>query len=508
MFSFDDPAARLIYDIANAQRLLQEILLCFMKKLATIASLCLCSFAAFAGKGYKIEITFKNDLPDSVVYLAHYFGKRLPTIYKIDSARLTDKRKAVFTSKEEVLGGIYMVVYNRNSSLAEFLLDNGNDFGITIDNGEKQGAINGVTFRNSPENERYLAYNRQMEQLAEQNKKLNEQLAKARTHADTMALSREFAGLSEQQIAYRKQYIKKYPNTLLAKIFQALQVPEVPAGPHYLEDGKTVDSLYAYQYYRAHYWDGFDFKDDRLIHTPIYDAKLNDYFNKWIYQIPDTINAEADKLLSATKGTRELFRYTLRTLTTNALQSKIMGMDEVFVHLVENYYMKGAAYWLNEKDLKWYEDRAKKIRPNVLGNIAPDLNLQDVFTLQDKPLHDVKAKYTVLIVWSYDCGTCKKEVPLLDSVYKAQLKGKGVKVYSIASGGELTQIQKFVTDNHIEEWINVADINNNTGFRDKYDAYSTPKVYLFDEQKKIIGKGLDHSNIMEVIEWTEKKNKG
>ncbi len=480
-----------------------------MKQICAIALLFLCSFSSFGKSGYKVEVNFKHDISDSVVYLAHYFGKHLPTIYRVDSAVVKGKRKAVFESKNDFLGGIYLVIYNRNTRIVECLLDNGADFSIAVDNlTGKKSDLEGLEFKGSPENNRYLEYNRQMEIQAFKNKELTERLAAAQTKADSATLNKEYTALARQQAVYRQQYVKQYPGTLLTKIFLALQAPEIPEGKHYLEDGKTEDSLFAYNYFKAHYWDKFDFRDDRLLNTPIYDSKLNDYFSKWIYQIPDTINAEADKILKATKGTKEMFRYTLRTLATNALQSKIMGMDEVFVHLVENYYMKGDAYWLSEKDLQWYEDRAKKIAPNVLGNIAPDLNLQDVFTLQDMPLHNVKAKYTLMVVWAYDCGTCQKEVPRLDSVYKAELKNKGVKIYSVASGGELSEIQKFITKNNIKEWINVADINNNTGFKEKYDAYSTPKVYLFDENKKIIGKGLDYSNIGDVIKMTERKAKG
>jgi hypothetical protein len=91
-------------------------------------------------------------------------------------------------------------------------------------------------------------------------------------------------------------------------------------------------------------------------------------------------------------------------------------------------------------------------------------------------------------------------------VYNAALKQRGVTVYSIASGGELDKIQDFVKRNKIEAWVNVADINNNTNFKELYDAYSAPKVYLLDENQKIIGKGLDHSNIMSVIDFNEKKH--
>jgi len=465
------------------------------------------SLSSFAKPGYKIVAKFSQDIPDSVVYLAHYFGKHLPTIYKSDSAIVTNKRKITFESKQEFLGGIYMLIYNNNSKITEFILDNGDNFEINIDNSpNKKSEYDGLSFNNHAENSRYVSYNRLMESLGMRNKAITEKLATAKNRADTLEIGKGYAALTKEQNEYRKKYIAQYPNTFLTKVFKALQVIDIPEETHYLEDGKTIDSTFGYRYFKQHYWDNFDFQDDRLINTPIYDNKLLEYFNTWIYQIPDTIKYEADKILTKTKGTKELFRYTLRSLTSNALKSKVMGMDEVFVHLVENYYMKGAANWLDSTDLAWYTERAKKIAPNVLGNIAPDLNMQDVFSRKDMPLHKVDAKYTLLIIWSYDCGTCKKEVPLIDSLYKAVLKGKGAKIYSIASGGELTEIQKFIEQNKIKDWINVADINNNTNFKSKYDAYSTPKLYLLDENKKIVGKGLDHSNVLSVIEWLEKKN--
>jgi thiol-disulfide isomerase/thioredoxin len=474
-----------------------------MKNPALIALLLLSSVFSFGKSGYKLEINFPKDINDSVVYLAHFYAKNLPTIFTVDSAKVSSNKTVLFQKKDSILGGIYLIVYNHRSKIVEFVLNNGDDFSIDFKPG-KNGSSTAV-FKNSVENTHYQAYNAESEEMGNTNRMLLAKLALAKNHDDTTAVATAFQQLTTQQLEQRKNYIKQYPNTFLAKVFMSLQSPEVPKGPHYLEGGKTVDSLFDYTYYKAHYWDNFDFKDDRLINTPVYDTKLNDYFSKWIYQIPDTINAEADKILKATRNSKELFRYTLRTLTANALQSKIMGMDEVSVYLVEHYYMKGDAYWLSKKDLDWYEERARKMSPTVLGNTAPELLMQDVFTLGDKPLSELKAKYTVVIIWDYDCPVCKKEVPKLDSVYNAILKSKGVKVYSVASGGELDKVQQFIKDNKIEDWTNVADVNNNTGFKEKYDAYSTPKIYLLDENKKIIGKGLDHSNINTVIEILEKK---
>ncbi|MGY8955245.1 MAG: hypothetical protein ACKVK1_03485, partial [Flavobacteriales bacterium] len=57
------------------------------------------------------------------------------------------------------------------------------------------------------------------------------------------------------------------------------------------------------------------------------------------------------------------------------------------------------------------------------------------------------------------------------------------------------------------DWINVADINHDeegnpvasSDWRDKYDIYSTPVLYLLDKDKKIIAKRISYKQITEII---------
>jgi thiol-disulfide isomerase/thioredoxin len=277
-----------------------------------------------------------------------------------------------------------------------------------------------------------------------------------------------------------------------------------------LPDGK-VDSNFAYNYYKSHYWDDFDFTDDRLIHTPIYDQKLDEFFNKLLIPTPDTVEHEADILLAKTRGRTELFKYTLHWITQWASNSKVMGLDEVFVYLVENYHMKGDAYWMDNETLNKYVDRARKIAPNVIGNIAPELKMKDV-NGKEQSLHGVKAKYTLLVFWSPDCGHCITEIPKIDSLYKASLKKKGVKVYAVRTEGDEVKWKNFIKDHPgMEEWINVWDPEHHTDYQSQYDVYGTPSIYMLDEKKLIQGKKLDSENIavlMNIMEIKEKKAAG
>ncbi len=467
---------------------------------------CLIFFSAFSASaqkdGYQLKINFKHDVNDEYVYLAHYYVKPLPTIYKTDSAKVINKRSAVISSKDSILGGIYMVLFDNMSKYTEFILDNGDAFEIQIDTANMPA---NVSFKNSPENERYLAYEKFLLDYGKKQQALSTSLAEAKNAADTQAIREESKVLAKALTDYRKQYAEQYPNTFLSNVFNALRLPEVPEGTHYQEDGKTVDSNFSYTYYKNHYWDYFNLKDNRLMFTPIFDARLDEYFNKLVIPFPDSVNAEADAFLERVRPASEVFKYSLYWLARNAENSKIMGMDEVFVHLVENYYMKGDAFWLDSATLAKYEDRAKKIAPNVIGNIAPDIILQSVNTLQDKSLHSMDSKYTLLIFWSPECGHCLKEIPQIDSLYRSTLKDIGVQVYSVITEGELSKIQETINKLDLGEWTNVVDAHNKKAYKSQYDVFSTPKIYLLDADKKIIGKGLDHSNILEVIDWVEKK---
>ncbi|MDR3680694.1 MAG: DUF5106 domain-containing protein [Flavipsychrobacter sp.] len=475
-----------------------------MKRITLFALLLSCmAQLSFARDGYHIQIKF-TDTQDTMLYLAHYYGKPLPTIYKADSAHISKNGTVTLDSKEPLVGGIYLILLSDKKTYFEFLLNNGDDMSISADASKLP---DGLKFKGSTENENFQSYVTFLKGYGEEQEKLKKEYQNAKTPADTANVRKKGTEEAEKLTKYRKSYIASHPNTLLASIFSALDVPQVPEGKHYLEDG-TLDSNFAYKYYKAHYWDGFNLQDDRLIHTPIFDGKLDEYMNKLVYPYPtDSVEKECDYLLHKTKGTKELFKYTLWWLTRNVENSKIMGMDEVFVYLVENYYMKGEATWLTNDELQKYIDRAMKIAPNVIGNVGPDVKLPSVITKKEESLMDVKAKYTLLIFWSPDCGHCIMEMPQIDSLYRASLKAKGVKIYSVATEGDEKKIKEFYDKHDLKDWIITWDPDHTSDYRSKYDVYSTPTIYLLDEKKIIRGKRLDHSNIGQVLEFVERKEK-
>ncbi|RYD58968.1 MAG: redoxin domain-containing protein [Sphingobacteriales bacterium] len=470
-----------------------------MKKVL-FALLFLVGFAeAFAADGYKVQVKF-TDVKNAPVYLANYYGQAFPSIFKADSATLDANGVATFISSQKIIGGIYIIILADGKSYFEFLLQNGDDMGIDVTASQLP---DGVKFRNTADNARFATYLAAVKAYGSVQQNSSNELAKAKTKADSAAAIDRLTLAGRKVNEFRVEQMTKYPGSLLASIFKAMETPAVPPGKHYLPDGQE-DTAFAYRYYKAHYWDKFNFKDDRLVYTPLYDSKLEYYFTNLVDPTPDSLQKEAAILLEKTRGHKEIFKYTLWWLTQRTQYSGIMGMDQAFVYLVENYYMKGDAYWLTKDYLDGYIDRARKIAPNVIGNQGADIKMVD---MEKRPfsLYDFNAKYTLIVFWSPECGGCREQLPLVDSVYRAALKDKGVRVVAVRTEGDEGKWKEFVTKKNLRDWAHIYDPERKSNYRAKYDVYGTPIIYLLDREKIIRGKKLDYTNIAAVVEMLEEK---
>jgi len=441
--------------------------------------------------------------PGDVVYLATYYGRALPYLYKKDSARISRDGVVEFSSTDSsFMGGIYVILLSDKQTYFEFLLQKGDDIGISAD--PKNIPVS-VAFTNAPENDRFRQYMLFLKDYAATQEGFKKDYAAAKTHTDSLAVRKKQATSTRELTDYRKHYVTQYPGTLLADIFNALEKPEIPGGSHYLADGKTKDSTFSYTYYKQHFWDDFNFSNNELIHAPILDGRLEEYMRKLVLAFPDSVEHESDMLLAKTRESKDLFKYTLWWLTRFTEESKVMGMDEAFVYLIENYYMKGDAYWLSNEELSQYIERAMKIAPNVIGNVAPAIKLNNVATGKGEDLLSGKAPYTIVVFYSPECSHCQKEIPALDSLYNAVLKKKGVQVFTVSTEGDSKKINDFMQKNGSADWTNTWDPDHTGDWRNNYDVYSTPTIYLLDDKKIIRGKRLDHSSIMNVIDMLEKR---
>ena len=471
-----------------------------MKKFTAVLILLTFSISGFAngGKpGYQIKGNIKG-ITNADVYLANYYGDKQ---YLKDTAHADATGNFIFEGKPLLPGGIYLVVTPRKTYF-EIIIDKEQNFSFETDSID---FIKNMKTKGSIDNELFYGYLREGIIVQQKMDSLTKSLSGAKTKQDTTAIYDNMKTWNQHINEYRNQFIKDHPETFLAKLFKSIPDPEVPKAP-ILPNGRP-DSIWSYYYYRNHYLDNIDFGDNRMLRTPVFHQKLEKFITQTVPQIPDTIIFEADKIIERARKDSEMFKYVIWWVTYHYETSKIMGLDAVFVHMVEKYVQTGQTWWYDSTQTAKLIDRAKKISPNLIGNKAPDLKMLDMY-MNPIDMNEIKSDWLIIVFWDPTCGHCKKEIPKLDSLYKELLRPNGVEVWGVNLEGDQKEWMDYVNEHHLE-WINVWDPYNQSNFRKLYDIYSTPVIYILDKDRNIRYKRIDVDQTRELFEKiiSDKKKK-
>ena len=250
-----------------------------MKKVLIFTGL-LWSLASAAQSGYEIKVTFKP-FKNQFIYLGHYFGKSYPII---DSAMLDENSQATFKGTKTLSGGIYLVGYPNKAGFFEILIDKQQQFSVTADTAT---ISKGATFENSPDNVLFTDYQQQMSAFGRKINALQAELKTAANKADSAAITASLTVEDKTVNKYREDLIKNNPDALLTTLLICMREPQLE-GPLKNPTNKA-DSTAAYDFFKAHFWDGVNFWDGRLAFTPFFDEKLDKYFNQLVVPHPDTV---------------------------------------------------------------------------------------------------------------------------------------------------------------------------------------------------------------------------
>ena len=388
-------------------------------------------------------------------------------------------------------------------------------FSFTTD---KNDLVQSMRFQNSRENTAFYEYLNYITEKQNEVSPLKVKQSTVKSDKEKEKIKEEIAKVDEDVRSYRNIFNNKYPNVFFSKIIRATTDIEIPETP--LDSAGKPKENFQFYYYKKHFWDNIDFSDQRMLRTPIFFNKMDQYLAKLTAKHPDSINVSADVLVNLSKANGEIFQYVVSYITSTYERSKIMGMDAVFVHMVENYYITKQCDWVDSTQLVKIADRAQKIAPNLIGREASEFVdfygrpfMKDTSGITHT-LQEINADYTVLVFFGPTCGHCKKEMPKIkhdvDSLVTA---GIDIKTFAVATEFDKKEWKKFINTQKTGDWLNVADINHDeegnpvasSDWRDKYDIYSTPVIYLLDKDKKIIAKRINYKQITEIISRREEK---
>ncbi|WP_077370506.1 thioredoxin-like domain-containing protein [Flavobacterium sp. A45] len=499
-----------------------------MKKILISFALFFGSMFAQAQSGHEIKINLQH-CNDTVAYLAFY---QFDKLYISDTCKKVVNGNIVFKGKKNLDKGVYFLLSQEKGNYFDFIVDEQTQKQqITSD---KSNLLDNLKAVDSKQNENFFNYIRFVTTKNKEFDSFKKSIKEQKKSDSTALLIKEFKVLNEAILENDLNTITQNKGNYLSEIINlksektAKDIPKAANG--------RPDSIFAYHYYKKHFWDGVNFQDDAMLRNPFFTNKIKQYFNTVVVQHPDSICVEIDRMMLKTKQGTKMNMLLLAYFTSTYEIPKIMGMDKVFVYMVDNYFKTGKAKGVyDDSVIKIIINRGNVLAPLQLGKTAPELYMIDIPS-HDKiakmgfdtaktseeitkiyydnkleieksyvTLSSIKADYLILLFWDVDCGHCQKEVPkILQMYHEFQKENKDVKVFGVYTQNEFDKYKKYIVDNKID-WINVYDGVHINNLKDKYDVVTTPVIYILDKNKVIKAKGIGSEAIKSIITQMEKE---
>ncbi|MDR0414472.1 MAG: redoxin domain-containing protein [Prevotellaceae bacterium] len=464
-------------------------------------------FAASTRAAYRIEVTIAGAEKEKV-YIARYSGMALTNI---DSSTFSAKGKAVFANAKATLpGGLYAIRFSvdegdgedrqQSQQAIEFIVSGEAKFSLAV-SANMLNVEKSLKYSRSAENEGFKKYIDGQRRVGRKIQDLQMRYRNFQNDPDSVLY---FQGQYETVINLQKQQVSDlqadYKGTLLATLITCMQEPEMPEMP--LPQGTAnVDSVRQRQFLefaKVHFFDNFNFADERIVNTPMLENRLIVFFQQVMLREPaNDINVCINRLLDRVMGqSREVYRYVLTWLYDRYTDSPIEGHHVVGIHLCDIMSDSTKVSWLTDKDKTKLKQNIRKYKLNPIGAVATDLMLQTADG-EHRSLHALRAPLTLLYFFNPGCGTCRMTTPVLHELYD-KYREQGLEVFAVYPDKDTAEWKSYVEENGYTDWINVWDAEGTADIYEKYSLHAIPQLYVLDEDKRVRYKDV-HMNDLEGI---------
>ena len=369
---------------------------------------------------------FIDNQHDSVFYFTQYHGARNIVL---DTLHLQNGMMR-YKNKTKLPEGIYLLKTMENIPALEVLVGKKQRFSVTINNLDD---LNSAKVKGVKESANYYKL-----------------MAKVRqTELNIRALENEKEHFSDnlRKIDSLRQDLDNFEESLKIRrksAFINLVINSIKR--HGIDD----------------YWDGFALDDARILTYPLIDNKLDTYFDN-LYADADKINAEIDKLIAKTGDCIEVRDYLIWFFYRKYYSPKYMNLDDVYIHIVDEYFLKLEMSSVSESVVNLMADRANYLENLKIGAKLPEIG----------DLYDIDAEYITVIFYDKTCQKCAQEGRILE---ETRQKHPEMVIFPV-------EINSGIKENIMSE----------------YDIQTTPTIYVLDRKKHIIAKRIKAGQVEQIL---------
>jgi peroxiredoxin len=449
---------------------------------------------------YNIKVEIAN-CPDYYIFLGKHRG---PDFEVIDSVPAVNG-VAIFTGDNNLQHGVYFIVIPPQTRF-DFILADEQNITIKTDARDVTGKLQ---ISGEKQYQRFASLQKDIALLNKLRSQLNMEAEFFKNFKpDTVKyVQLKIDSLNMLQANLYKSYrLQTKRDEFLYKMLEMLDPINIPDS---IEALRYSDPEKHYNYYKNHWFDRVDFDDSSILNTPefAFHKLLEDYcfyFLDTRINNPDIVYPDIDSLVKLSQKNKEFNQYILSYLISRYENPKDLRVEAFLVYIYRNYFMVKKPEWVEDYAFAVMKFRIESIQHNVIGNIAPDLNLPD-YEGNYHSIYNMHGKYKILLFWEPDCDICNETALILSGNY-SKLKNLNAEVYAVLSDSENNEWQEFIIENGLD-WINVYDPENSSNFEMLYGTYKTPRLYILDENNIILTKDIKPETVYDFITKYESRIK-
>lgn len=417
-----------------------------------------------------ISIKVRN-LEDVKAALSSLQGEKMTFV---DSIYADKKGEYYFSLKDKHIG-FYRLQFSKNKSL-DFVYDN-EDVGIETD---ADIIFEGLSVIKSESNKIYYEFVKLNKAYKTKIELLQLILARYPKDDDYYQITKEkLVQIQEEYLNFVNITAQQYPNSFVARYVRSAQLPVVDTEIPF--DKQLV-------YLKSHALDNVNFYDADLIYSDAFTNKTIEYLTYYrnpqlpLELLEKEFNSAVDSILNKAKVNSIVYQHVVEYLLDGF---KKFGFDNVLNYIVENYVIKDDLC-LDQKLTAALDKRIEQSKRFKPGSTVPNIVVQEARGKWIE-LNKLTAEKTLIIFYASWCPHCKTLVPQVYKVYKEESEKK-FEVVAISIDTLKTDWQNFITNEGLDEWLNVCDL---MGWEGKaavdYFIYATPTMFLVDKNLKLVG---------------------
>jgi thiol-disulfide isomerase/thioredoxin len=440
----------------------------------------------------KVKFTVKaKQLKSDTIYLGYYYNGKP---YVQDTIRLDKNGRGELSSKKELKEGAF-IMYFHGTKYFDLLI--GKDKNINVEIKDTLSLPESVVITGASESVDFHNYALKLKSSQQSYSKIGEQLKNTEDSLAKVNLQAQAKAIYESVNATRDSLIEANPGTMLSIFLNGIKTPE------YVVDENIPDSLrpmHRYLFEKEHFLDNLDFSDERTLRTSFLPSTIDNYLSTKLFQINDSIIPPVIKLVERSRKNNECFRVVLNHCMNYAINSKIMGMDNLMVELGRRYYLNGLTDWADSTWLKNLEEEIYKNERSLVGMKAANIQLADAEN-NYKRLYDIGgSEVTILYFYEPSCGHCRKTMPKVGEFAKKYASDQRIKVVAVYMLEDKEEWTKFIEEADLSALVNVWDPNRESYYWYYFNTSTTPMVYVMNKEHKIFAKKIDVDTLYLIAE--------